>query len=258
MLLIVAGPGITGHLGIQLVLSHIPPLAISIVITVEPILGALVGMAVGVEEAPHLYTLLGGPLTLAGCLFAVYGSWLRERGLPPAGPAPSNDAAASSNARHESLSRAALHTSSAAAGGPFSISDSGDGDLGLELAEMDRQMEWDEEDDAELLAFDAKRSDATTVDGGRSGHGNNSATQTRPLSSAAAAPSPVVAPLDADLPRLKQMAIASSAPATSTSSASRWTKSQYQLAPAASAVDEHSVELDLDGLEEDDAQVLYE
>jgi drug/metabolite transporter (DMT)-like permease len=81
MILIALGPGLTGHLGIQFVLARVPPLAVSLVITVEPILGALVGMAAGVEDPPHLFTLLGGPLTLAGCLLAVYGSWKREQDL---------------------------------------------------------------------------------------------------------------------------------------------------------------------------------
>ena len=78
MLLIVIGPGITGHLGINMVLSHIHPLAVSIVITVEPIIGVLVGILFGVETMPHIYTLLGGPLTLIGCLLAVWGTYLRE------------------------------------------------------------------------------------------------------------------------------------------------------------------------------------
>jgi len=43
------------------------------------VLGAIIGMMAGVERAPGGYTLAGAPLTLAGCLLAVYGSWRREQ-----------------------------------------------------------------------------------------------------------------------------------------------------------------------------------
>jgi len=76
---LVLGPGILGHVLIQFLLHRLHPLPISMVITVEPILGVIVGILVGVETIPALYTLLGGPLTLIGCLLAVYGTHVREQ-----------------------------------------------------------------------------------------------------------------------------------------------------------------------------------
>lgn len=105
MLLILIGPGLTGHLGISFVLSHISPLAVSIVITVEPVIGVVIGILAGVESLPHALTLIGGPATLVGCLFAVYGTYVREQrdGGDGAASGVPTSSAISSRHRHRAL-----------------------------------------------------------------------------------------------------------------------------------------------------------
>ena len=139
MLLIVVGPGITGHLGIQLVLSHIPPLAISVAITAEPVLGALIGRLAGLEATPHLFTVLGGPLTITGCLLAVYGTYLREQA-----PSPANDANIASSA----LSTANVRHQPLAQGSPATTTTTTTVTAEAEVEMQDLEWEGAEEDDA--------------------------------------------------------------------------------------------------------------
>ena len=71
-------PAGLGHTGINFALHHVSPLAISVVLTVEPVLGVVVGVLAGVEAVPGWLTLLGGCATLIGCVTAIVGTHQRE------------------------------------------------------------------------------------------------------------------------------------------------------------------------------------
>ena len=60
------GPGFIGHTGINAALRWLPTLLISVTLVMEPMIGALIGWAIGVEEIPGMWTWLGGPLMVAG------------------------------------------------------------------------------------------------------------------------------------------------------------------------------------------------
>ncbi len=60
------GPGFVGHTGINAALRWLPTLLISVTLVMEPMLGAIIGWALGVEEIPGMWTWLGGPLMVAG------------------------------------------------------------------------------------------------------------------------------------------------------------------------------------------------
>ncbi len=59
LILIVLGPGLLGHTGINYVLSRVSPLAVSLSLTLEPVTGVLVGMAFGFPTNAQTYTLAG-------------------------------------------------------------------------------------------------------------------------------------------------------------------------------------------------------
>lgn len=60
------GPGFVGHTGINAVLRWLPTLLISVTLVMEPMIGALIGWLIGVEEIPGMWTWVGGPLMVAG------------------------------------------------------------------------------------------------------------------------------------------------------------------------------------------------
>jgi len=60
------GPGLAGHTGINAVLRWIPPLTISMILIMEPVIGSVIGWVVGVDNVPGLWTLIGGLLMVAG------------------------------------------------------------------------------------------------------------------------------------------------------------------------------------------------
>lgn len=78
VLLIALGPGLIGHTGINYMIEHISPLIVSVALTLEPVLGIVVGMMFHEETTPALWTLLGGPLTVIGCILTIYGTHQRE------------------------------------------------------------------------------------------------------------------------------------------------------------------------------------
>jgi drug/metabolite transporter (DMT)-like permease len=55
-------------------LKHVSPLVISISVTMEPLIGSLIGWLFFETEIPSKWTLLGGPLLLAGVLLIVISS----------------------------------------------------------------------------------------------------------------------------------------------------------------------------------------
>ena len=60
------GPGLAGHTGINAVLRWIPPLTISMILIMEPVIGSVIGWVVGVDNVPGVWTLVGGLLMVAG------------------------------------------------------------------------------------------------------------------------------------------------------------------------------------------------
>ena len=66
--------GIVGHTGLNACLKHVSPLVISISVTMEPLIGSLIGWLFFETEIPSKWTLLGGPLLLAGGLLIVISS----------------------------------------------------------------------------------------------------------------------------------------------------------------------------------------
>jgi|TARA_B110000263_G_scaffold52091_1_gene43598 drug/metabolite transporter (DMT)-like permease len=66
-------PGLVGHTGINTVLRWIPPIMVSIVLLLEPVIGALIGWLYTGELILGFWTLLGGPLMLFGVLIVILG-----------------------------------------------------------------------------------------------------------------------------------------------------------------------------------------
>jgi drug/metabolite transporter (DMT)-like permease len=62
-----------GHTGINTVLRWIPPIMVSIVLLLEPVIGALIGWLYTGELILGFWTLLGGPLMLFGVLIVTLG-----------------------------------------------------------------------------------------------------------------------------------------------------------------------------------------
>lgn len=70
--------GIGGHTGVNLVLRKLEPIVVSVALTLEPLFGVLIGVALG-DAVPGTWTLVGGPLNMTGTVLAVYGSHRREQ-----------------------------------------------------------------------------------------------------------------------------------------------------------------------------------
>jgi drug/metabolite transporter (DMT)-like permease len=71
------GPGLAGHTGINASLRYLPPLVISVSVVLEPLLGGMLGWALGVEEIPSLWTWVGGPFMVTGTALVILGSHRR-------------------------------------------------------------------------------------------------------------------------------------------------------------------------------------
>ena len=78
LVLIAVLPAGLGHTGINFALQHVSPLAISVVLTLEPVLGVVVGVVAGVEAIPRWLTILGGLGSVVGCVTAIVGTHQRE------------------------------------------------------------------------------------------------------------------------------------------------------------------------------------
>ena len=62
------GPGLMGHTGINTVLRWISPITVSITLLFEPVVGGIIGWLWEGELTLGSWTLLGGPLMLAGAI----------------------------------------------------------------------------------------------------------------------------------------------------------------------------------------------
>ena len=76
------GPGLLGHTGINAVLRWIPPLTISMMLIMEPVIGSIIGWIVGVDSIPQIWTLIGGLLMASGLALVTFGSKFEEVSEP--------------------------------------------------------------------------------------------------------------------------------------------------------------------------------
>lgn len=65
--------GVLGHTGLNTVLKHIHPLVVSVAVTVEPVIGSIIGWLFFNGSIPGMWTFLGGPLLIAGIVLVIFG-----------------------------------------------------------------------------------------------------------------------------------------------------------------------------------------
>ena len=66
--------GILGHTGLNTCLRYTSPLVISVSVTVEPILGSIIGFVIFKEGLPGFWTWIGGPILIIGIILVVIGA----------------------------------------------------------------------------------------------------------------------------------------------------------------------------------------
>ena len=71
--------GILGHTGLNYCLKYVSPLLISISVTLEPVLGSLIGWMFFSTGIPGMWTWIGGPILMLGILSIVYGEHLTNQ-----------------------------------------------------------------------------------------------------------------------------------------------------------------------------------
>ena len=72
------GPGLMGHTGINTVLRWIAPITVSIILLFEPVVGGIIGWLWQGELTLGMWTLLGGPLMLAGAIIVTMEEYSTE------------------------------------------------------------------------------------------------------------------------------------------------------------------------------------
>ena len=71
--------GILGHTGLNYCLKYVSPLLISISVTLEPLLGSLIGWMFFSTGVPGLWTWIGGPILMLGIISIIYGEHLTNQ-----------------------------------------------------------------------------------------------------------------------------------------------------------------------------------
>lgn len=66
--------GILGHTGLNTCLRYTPPLVVSTSVTMEPIIGSLIGYAIFDSGLPGFWTWIGGPILIAGIILVIIGT----------------------------------------------------------------------------------------------------------------------------------------------------------------------------------------
>ena len=66
--------GILGHTGLNTCLRYTSPLVISTSVTMEPILGSIIGFIIFNEGLPGFWTWIGGPILVIGIILVVIGA----------------------------------------------------------------------------------------------------------------------------------------------------------------------------------------
>ncbi|CAM6121130.1 unnamed protein product [Calypogeia fissa] len=77
------GPGLVGHVGYSFVLRYSSPLVMPTGLSLQPVIGSLIGWAVGLYSIPGMMTILGGTVTLGGTLFVSCASAKQKEHLQP-------------------------------------------------------------------------------------------------------------------------------------------------------------------------------
>jgi drug/metabolite transporter (DMT)-like permease len=65
--------GMFGHTSANLALQHVSPLILSVILLFEPLVGSLLGYAVGVQGVPGVWTLVAGPIMVVGAGLVTLG-----------------------------------------------------------------------------------------------------------------------------------------------------------------------------------------
>ena len=66
--------GLLGHTGINTCLRYMPPLVVSTSVTLEPIIGSIIGHVLFDTGLPGFWTWLGGPILIIGIILVVVSS----------------------------------------------------------------------------------------------------------------------------------------------------------------------------------------
>ena len=80
--------GVLGHTGLNYCLKYVSPLLISISVTLEPVLGSLIGWMFFSTGIPGLWTWIGGPILMVGIISIVYGEHLASNVKEPLAKQP--------------------------------------------------------------------------------------------------------------------------------------------------------------------------
>ncbi len=66
--------GLLGHTGLNTCLRYMPPLVVSTSVTMEPIIGSVIGLVLFDTGLPGFWTWVGGPILISGILMVIVGS----------------------------------------------------------------------------------------------------------------------------------------------------------------------------------------
>ena len=144
LLLIAALPAGLGHTGINYAVKKVSPLSISVVLTLEPVLGVVVGVLAGVENVPGVLTIVGGPISMCGCIAAIVGTHRREQ-------------------REKAVAELAQRITDQTASETSATTEHEDGERASESAEL-HEDEDDEEQRNAVLDKGAERSDDAHIE----------------------------------------------------------------------------------------------
>tara|TARA_Y100000589_G_scaffold73997_2_gene67289 strand:+ start:9840 stop:10817 length:978 start_codon:yes stop_codon:yes gene_type:complete len=73
--------GILGHTGLNYCLKYVSPLLISISVTLEPVLGSIIGWMFFSTGVPGMWTWIGGPILMLGIISVLYGEHITNQTL---------------------------------------------------------------------------------------------------------------------------------------------------------------------------------
>eukprot|EP00191_Tetraselmis_sp_GSL018_P008462 CAMPEP_0177615952 /NCGR_PEP_ID=MMETSP0419_2-20121207/23820_1 /TAXON_ID=582737 /ORGANISM="Tetraselmis sp., Strain GSL018" /LENGTH=259 /DNA_ID=CAMNT_0019113825 /DNA_START=311 /DNA_END=1090 /DNA_ORIENTATION=- len=72
------GPGLLGHTGFNYLLTWLSPLVISLALTLEPLVGSLIGWLAGVSAPPTVLSFVGGFILMSSMAVVTISSHARE------------------------------------------------------------------------------------------------------------------------------------------------------------------------------------
>ncbi|KAL6775784.1 hypothetical protein ACKKBG_A18460 [Auxenochlorella protothecoides x Auxenochlorella symbiontica] len=72
-------PGLLGHTGFNALVKYMDPLILTLVGTMEPLVGSFVGHAMGLVELPHPLTYIGGAVVLASTVIVSVAGHHRQK-----------------------------------------------------------------------------------------------------------------------------------------------------------------------------------